>query len=69
MAYGKKPITLLKLSNFPGAEALLSSPNAELRSLVPIRKEREGVLIEADTPEEKAEILYRDYLKGRLNRL
>ncbi len=69
MAYGKKPITLLKLSDFPGAEALLSSPNAELRSLAPIRKEREGVLIEADTPEEKAEILYRDYLKGRLNRL
>ncbi|WP_255575703.1 electron transfer flavoprotein subunit beta/FixA family protein [Caproiciproducens faecalis] len=69
MTYGKKAITVMKLEDFPEAEVLLSSPNAELCSLTPIHREREGVLIEADTPEEKAEILYRDYLKGRLERL
>jgi electron transfer flavoprotein alpha/beta subunit len=69
MAYGKQPITQLTLADFPEAETLLSNPSVELRSLTPIRREREGFHIEAATPEEKAEILYRDYLKGRLNRL
>lgn len=69
MMYGKQPITPLTIADFPQAEAMLSHPNAELCSLTPICREREGFLIEADTPEEKAKILYHHYLKGRLDRL
>ncbi|XOQ47422.1 MAG: ETF domain-containing protein [Eubacteriales bacterium] len=69
MMYGKKPVTLLTMADFPQAEAMLSDPETELRSLARIRREREGVFIEADTPEEKAKILYHRYLKGRLERL
>lgn len=69
MMYGKQPVTLLTMADFPQAETVLSDPKAELCSLTPIRREREGLLIEADTPEEKANILYHHYLKGRLKRL
>lgn len=69
MTYGKQPITLLSLADFPEAEMLIPNPNAELCSLTPIHRERAGFLIEAATSEEKAKILYRNYLKGRLDHL
>lgn len=69
MMYGKQPVTLLEMADFPEAKAMLPYPDAELCSLTPIRREREGFLIEAGTPEEKAKILYHHYLKGRLSRL
>ena len=69
MKYGKKAITRLDLSDFPAAEKLLAAPDRKLCSLTPIHKERAGIVIDAATPEEKAEILYQNYLKGRLKQL
>lgn len=69
MKYGKQAITKLNLADFPAAEEILAAPNTKLRALTPIHKERAGILIDAATPEEKAELLYQRYLKGRLKQL
>jgi electron transfer flavoprotein alpha/beta subunit len=41
----------------------------KLTALAPVIRKRNTVVIEGETPQEKAAILYQDYLKGRLEQL
>ncbi len=66
--YGKKAVTRMTLSDFPETEKPLADPDVRLRSLTRIRKERAGVILDAPSPEEKAEILWERYLEGRVRR-
>ncbi len=64
MHYGKRPIEVLSMKDFqPSAET------HELLDLQVIDYERTGILIEGETPEEKAKKLYEGHLKERLAKL
>ena len=63
MGLGKQPIHYYE----PDTGHLDES--VELIGLKPVSYTREAVVIEGETPQEKAEILYNSYLKGRLEKL
>jgi len=64
MRYGKRPIEVISVKDFePLAET------NELMELQVINYERPGILIEGETPAEKATKLYAGYLKERLEKL
>ena len=66
MKLGKRPIEHISLHE---ELAESQSRNVELKGLTPIDDSRDTILIEGESPQEKAEKLYEMYLKGRLERL
>ena len=68
MKLGKKPIEHIQ----PDWEKILEQGTdqaVELTRLEAVDDSRDTVLIEGDTPEEKARELYESYLKGRLDKI
>lgn len=63
MKLGKKPVTVI-----PMEELLLSceESDCQLQTMEPVVYGREGIIIPGESVEEKVNILYEDYLKGRL---
>lgn len=70
MKYGKTPIEVLDIQQF-NIQALLDDcrHGCELKGLEKISHKRQGIIIEGETPREKARILYDSYLKERLEKL
>lgn len=66
MRLGKKPIEQLTLEEL-GVSG--DKSNVRLVDLKEVDRKRNTVVIEGETPEEKARKLYEDYLKGRLEQL
>lgn len=66
MRLGKQPIEQLTKEQLLLTEL---EETVELVSLDPVDESRETITIEGNTPEEKAEILFHSYLKGRLENL
>lgn len=68
MKRGKKPIEYLseKQLELPAKEA---EEGFALTALEPVRQERDGILIDGENAREKAEILYQNYLRERLETL
>ena len=70
MKYGKTPIEVMEVSDFNlNVYSDKITYNAQLVCLEKIKGSRDGVIIEGNTPEEKARILYDLYLKERLEKL
>jgi len=67
MQRGKRPIDVYTMAEL-GVNSRFRDieQRAVLRCLEPVNRDREGIVIEGDTVQEKAAVLYRDYLKGRL---
>lgn len=65
MKKGKQPIEYWKAEDF----SVQTEEKLELEHLEPICQERDGVWIPGENAEEMAEILYRDYLRERLDTL
>lgn len=66
MKLGKKPIEHI----VPNWDQLLEKEqDVELTELAAVKERRDAVVIEGDTPEEKARQLYESYLKGRLEKI
>lgn len=66
MKLGKKPIEHI----VPNWDQLLEKErDVELTELAAVEERRDAVVIEGDTPEEKARQLYESYLKGRLEKI
>jgi len=66
MKLGKRPVTRLNLEDMGMTEI---SEQVWLAALNPVNRKRDTVVIEGDTPQEKARCLYEKYLKGRLSML
>lgn len=66
MKSSKKEIELWQTDDFKMNDEEVTS---QLIKLENVFQERNGFLIEGETPQEKAKILYERYLKGRLNKL
>lgn len=62
MKFGKQPIELIDGTQF---DANKTEDTVELVSLERVENNRDTILIEGETPEEKARTLYDSYLKGR----
>lgn len=69
MGPGKRPIEYLAPEDLL-SETDISGPGSErLFAAAPVDRRRNTVLIEGCSPEEKADIYYEQYLKGRLEKL
>lgn len=66
MRLGKKPVELLTMEELGMRE---DASGVKLTSMEKVDNSRNTVVIEGDTPQEKAQKLYDLYLKGRLERL
>lgn len=66
MKLGKRPVTQLMPEELGMVKA---GESVQLIGLNPIDRKRNTVIIEGDSPEEKARHLYEKYLKGRLSML
>lgn len=66
MKLGKKPIEQIAVEQLCEIPAECA---AELSALHKVDSSRDTVTVEGSSPEEKAEILYHSYLKGRLEKL
>lgn len=66
MKLGKQPIELIQKEQLSMGKA---DCTVELVSLEKMDNHRDTILIEGDSPEEKAEILYHSYLKERLEKI
>lgn len=64
MKLGKRPVTQLMPEDMGMDEA---GGSVRLTALHPVERKRDTVVIEGDTPQEKARRLYEEYLKERLS--
>ncbi len=66
MKLGKRPVTRLMPEDMGMSE---TAESVRVTALNPINRKRNTVVIEADSPQEKARCLYEKYLKERLSEL
>lgn len=71
MKFGKKPVEHISpdWETLLGSKEGVSEPAVELVELKQVVESRDTVLIDGDTPEEKAEKLFETYLKERLEKV